>query len=244
MNVLTAVIMLLILFFPSTPTAASTDIELPEEFSQSDFEDLSRQVGIAISYAPLAPAEPLGILGFDVGMEVTAVDIDQDESFWTDAIAVDETPPSYLVIPKIHAQKGLPLGFDVGLEYAKAPGTNIGLIGGELKWAFVKGGTAVPALALRGSYTQLLGVDDFDLITYGADLSISKGFAFLTPYAGVGQIWISSREKSDVINLDKENLSLTKGFIGLKLTLFVFSFVAEADFAEVPLYHLRANLSL
>lgn len=243
MNVLTAVVILLILFFPSTPTIASTDIELPEEgFIQSDFEDLSRQVGIAISYAPLAPAEPLGILGFDVGMEVTAVDIDQDESFWTNA--VDETPPSYLIIPKIHAQKGLPLGFDVGLEYAKAPGTNIGLIGGELKWAFVKGGTAVPALALRGSYTQLLGVDDLDLITYGADLSISKGFGFLTPYAGVGQIWISSKEKTDTVDLDKENLSLTKGFIGLKLTLFVFSFVAEADFSEVPLYHLRANLSL
>lgn len=242
MNMLTALILLLILFFPSAPTAASADIELPKNFIQSDFEDLSRQIGIAISYAPLAPAEPLGILGFDVGMEVTAVDIDQGESFWTRA--VDETPPSYLVIPKIHAQKGLPFGFDVGLEYAKAPRTNIGLIGGELKWAFIKGGMTIPSVALRGSYTQLLGVEDFDLVTYGADLSISKGFAFLTPYAGVGQIWISSREKSDVINLDKENLSLTKGFIGLKVTIFVFSFVAEADFAEIPLYSFRANLSL
>ena len=242
MNALTALIISLILFFPCTPTTASTDIELQEGFSPSDFEDLSRQAGIAISYAPLAPAEPLGILGFDVGIEVTAVGIDQDESFWTEA--VDETPPSYLIIPKIHAQKGLPFGFDVGLEYAKAPGTNIGLIGGELKWAFIKGGMAIPSVALRGSYTQLLGVDDLDLITYGADLSISKGFGFLTPYAGVGQIWISSKEKTDTVDLDKENLSLTKGFIGLKLTLFVFSFVAEAGFAEVPLYHLRANLSL
>ena len=242
MNALTALIISLILFFPCSPTTASTDIELQEGFIQSEFEDLSRQAGIAISYAPLAPAEPLGILGFDVGIEVTAVDIDQDESFWTEA--VDETPPSYLIIPKIHAQKGLPFGFDVGLEYAKAPGTNIGLIGGELKWAFIKGGMAIPSVALRGSYTQLLGVDDLDLITYGADLSISKGFGFLTPYAGVGQIWISSKEKTDTVDLDKENLSLTKGFIGLKLTLFVFSFVAEADFAEVPLYHLRANLSL
>ena len=242
MNALTALIISLILFFPCTPTTASTDIELPEDFIQSEFEDLSRQAGIAISYAPLAPAEPLGILGFDVGIEVTAVDIDQDESFWTEA--VDETPPSYLIIPKIHAQKGLPFGFDVGLEYAEAPGTNIGLIGGELKWAFIKGGMAIPSVALRGSYTQLLGVDDLDLTTYGADLSISKGFGFLTPYAGVGQIWISSKEKTDTVDLDKENLSLTKGFIGLKLTLFVFSFVAEAGFAEVPLYHLRANLSL
>ena len=243
MNALTALIILLILFFPTTSTAAGTEIKLPEEgFFQSDFEDLSRQIGIAISYAPLAPAEPLGIIGFDVGIEVTAVDIDQDESFWTSAVG--ETPPSYLVIPKIHAQKGLPFGFDVGLEYAKAPGTNIGFIGGELKWAFIKGGMAIPSVALRGSYTQLLGVDDLDLKTYGVDLSISKGFGFLTPYAGVGQIWISSREKSDVINLDKENPSLTKGFIGLKVTIFVFSFVAEADFAEIPLYHLRANLSL
>ena len=240
MHMLTmAAVVALSLFFQSASEAVGSEIELPSDFSQSQLEDLGRQFGTAISYTPLAPAEPLGILGFDVGLEVTMVDIDQDEDFWADT---DDDLPNYLLFPKIHVQKGLPLGFDVGLLYAKSPGTNIGLLGGELKWAFVKGGIAFPAIALRGSYTQLVGVDDLDLATYGIDLSISKGFAFLTPYAGIGQIWIQAEEKAD-IGLDEEDLNLTKGFIGLKLTLLLFSFVVEADFAEVPLYSLRANLS-
>ena len=36
----------------------------------------------------------------------------------------------------------------------------------------------MPAVALRGSYTKLLGVSDMDLNTYGLDLSASKGIAF------------------------------------------------------------------
>ncbi len=228
----------------SSPVFAANDITLPSGFTQSEFDDLSRQVGLAISYTPLAPAAPLGLLGFDIGVEVTAVRIDAKEDFWEKAIG-GETPPSYLVFPKIHAQKGLPLGFDVGLIYAKAPGTNVGLVGGELKWAVLKGTLVTPAVAIRGDYTKLVGVDDIEMSVYGADISISKGFAFITPYAGIGQVWISSEEKSDLItpNLDKASLSETKGFVGVKFSLFVISFVAEAGFSKVPSYSGRLNLS-
>ena len=232
----------LVMAFSST-VFAGTDITLPSTFLQSEFDDLSRQLGLAISYTPLAPAAPLGLLGFDVGVEATAVRIDAKESFWIDAVG--KKPPSYLVFPKVHAQKGLPLGIDVGLSYAKAPGTNIGLLGGELKWAILKGTLVTPAVAIRGNYTELVGVDDIDLKVYGADISVSKGFAFITPYAGIGEVWISSQEKSDLItpNLKKASLNETKGFLGVKLSFFVISFVAEADFSKVPSYSGRLNVS-
>ncbi|HLF87840.1 MAG TPA: hypothetical protein VI451_02765 [Anaerolineales bacterium] len=224
------------------PAFAGSDISLKDfPQSQSAFENLSRQVGLAISYTPLAPAAPLGLLGFDIGVEATAVNIDADENFWNDAVG--EKPPSFLIFPKVHAQKGLPLGFDVGLVYAKAPGTNIGLVGGELKWAVLKGTLVTPAVAIRGDYTKLVGVDDIEMSVYGADISISKGFAFVTPYAGIGQVWISSEEKSNFVTLDKASLSETKGFVGVKFSLFVISFVAEADFSRVPSYSGRLNIS-
>jgi len=225
----------------SSPVLAATDIKLPNTFTQSEFDDLSRQVGLAISYNPLSPAASLGLLGFDIGVEATAVHIDSNKSFWTDAVG--KTPPSYLVFPKIHAQKGLPLGIDVGLSYAKVPGTNIGLMGGELKWAVLEGTSVMPAVAIRGDYTKLVGVNDINLSDYGADISISKGFLFVTPYAGVGEVWISSKEKSDLIDLKSASLSETKGFVGVKLSLFIISFVAEADFSKVPSYSGRMNLS-
>jgi hypothetical protein len=226
----------------SSPVIAGNDITLPSTFLQSEFDDLSRQVGLAISYTPLAPAAPLGLLGFDVGVEATAVHIDAKEQFWRDAVGGNK-PPSYLLFPKIHAQKGLPLGFDVGVTYAKAPGTNIGLVGGELKWAILKGTLVTPAVAIRGDYTKLVGVNDIDMSVYGADISISKGFAFVTPYAGIGEVWISSKETSDLIDLKQADLKETKGFLGVKFSFFVISFVAEADFSKVPSYSGRFNLS-
>lgn len=221
--------------------AAGNDLVIPSVgYVQQEFKDLSETIGILISYKPLAPAEPLGILGFDFGVEVTAVDVDQDASFLTEAI-LDTNPPSYFVFPKLHAQKGLPFAVDVGLIYAKVQSSNISLIGGEVKWAILKGSVATPALALRGSYTTLLGVDSLDLSTYGIDLSMSKGFAFLTPYVGVGQVWIQS--EPNVPGLSDENLSRTKGFAGLKVKLLLLSLVAEAELSDIISYTFRANFS-
>jgi hypothetical protein len=239
---LTAATIVSLLTAFSSPVFAGNDITLPSTFLQSEFDDLSRQVGLAISYTPLAPAAPLGLLGFDVGVEATVVRIDAKEDFWKEAVS-DQTPPGYLVFPKVHAQKGLPLGFDVGLTYANATGTNIGLVGGELKWAILKGTLVTPAVAIRGNYTELVGVDDMDMKVYGADISVSKGFAFVTPYAGIGEVWISSEEKSDLVNLKKASSNETKGFLGVKLSFFVISFVAEADISKVPSYSGRLNVS-
>jgi hypothetical protein len=218
--------------------AAKYDITIPPGYAQSQFHDFSEQLGLALAYRALAPAEPLGLLGFDVGVEITAVKIDKNESFWT---AVNPDLPSYLGFPKLHAQKGLPFGIDVGLVYTKLPSSNIGMIGGEVKWAILKGTLATPALAIRGSYTTLTGVDQLDLSTYGADVSVSKGIAFVTPYLGVGQVWIKS--STDAVPLQDESISAMRTFVGAKLSLLLLSFAAEVDFSKVPSYSFRAGLS-
>jgi|GEM_PF-117551 len=232
------------LSFHVMPASASNlDINLRQAgtLTQSEFRDFSEEAGLAVSYLPLSPAESLGIVGIDIGIEVTAADIREDQSFWT-KLTHNNNPPSLMILPKLHVQKGLPFGFDVGAVYSKVPQSNISMVGGELKWAFISGNAAVPAVAIRGSYTKLLGVSDLDLQTIGADLSISKGFAFITPYAGVGEVWIISKEKVSTLNLDSENLSLTKGFIGVKISLLIVNFVAEADFSKIPLYSARINI--
>ena len=221
--------------------AAKYDIAIPSTtaYLQGQFHDLSEQLGLAIAYRALAPAEPLGLLGFDVGVEITASKIDRNESFWTKVMP--STPPGYLPFPKLHAQKGLPFGIDVGLVYTKLPSSNIGMVGGEIKWAILKGTLATPALAIRGSYTTLTGVDQLDLSTYGADVSVSKGIAFVTPYLGVGQVWIKS--STDAVPLQDESISATRTFVGAKLSLLLLSFAAEVDFSKVPSYSFRAGLS-
>lgn len=220
-------------------SAGELDIEFNRGLLQSTFKDFSEEIGLAISYLPMAPAEPLGVLGFDIGVEVTAINI--DDGLW-DNVIVDDDIPGTVVLPRVHLQKGLPFGFDIGASYTRVPSSNIKIIGGELKWAVVSGNAALPAIAIRGSYTTLSGVDDLDLETIGADISISKGIAFVTPYAGYGQVWIKSEENTAVLNLQKEEINVAKPFVGAKISLALINFVFEADFGDLPMYTARFNV--
>ncbi len=217
--------------------AGSADIKITPLTIQEEFKNLSKEVGLAISYLPLAPAESLGLLGFDVGIELTAADINQDKSFWTNVVS---SPPDYLLIPKLHVQKGLPFGIDLGAVYATVPQSNIEMMGAELKWAFISGNLVLPAIALRTSYTQLRGVSGLELTTLGANLSISKSFAFVTPYAGAGMTQVKSQATG--LPLAKERLDLSNLFVGVKISLLLINFVAEANFSDIPLYTGRFNI--
>ncbi|MEK7702708.1 MAG: hypothetical protein AAB317_01940 [Nitrospirota bacterium] len=229
-------------FLFSFQTAAHAgSLNLPSSnFAQKEFVDLSRELGLAISYVPAAPAEPLGIVGFDAGLEVTAVQISQDNPFWE---KVAPSAPSLLPLPKIHLQKGLPFGIDLGLVYSAVPQLDLSVMGAEIKYAVIAGNVALPAVAIRGAYTKLSGVDTLDLSTMSLDLSVSKGFTFITPYAGVGTVQVAAKEKAG-LGLKEVKENLTKGFAGVRISLAVINFVFEADFAEVPLYTLRVNVGL
>jgi len=233
---------LLFIATTSDVIAGSNDIQLNAGISKSEFKDLSSQVGLFISYIPLAPAEPLGILGFDIGVEVTGVKIDSGSSVWKNAVS-DSNPPDYIILPKLHAQKGLPFGIDVGAVFATVPGSNIKLYGGELKYAVLKGSIVTPAVAIRGSYTTLAGVDDIDLSTYGLDASVSKGFGPITPYGGVGQVWIRSSENVNSLDYDDVNTSATRLFVGTRISLLIISIALQADFSDINMYSAKAGIS-
>ena len=232
----------------AVPAFAKTDITLPPTFTQDDFKGLSRDLGLAISYMPLATAEPLGFPGFDIGIEATSVSIDNNSSYWSKISNVpgNDSIPSSLVLPKLHVQVGLPIiSIDLGLVYGQAPSTDIKYVGYEIKWSILKGGVAMPAIAVRGAYTTLSGINDIDISTKSADVEISKGFAMFTPYGGYGIVWIDSKETSadPTINLQDVNLTENKWFVGCKITFFpLMNMVAEADFAKVNSYSLRLNI--
>ena len=242
------IITILLVFIMAVPALAKTDITLPASFTQDDFKNLSRDLGLAISYVPLATAEPLGgvLPHIDLGVEATSTSIDNNASYWTKISNVpgNSSIPSSLVMPKIHLQVGLPIiPIDLGIVYAEVPSTDIKYTGYEVKWSILQGSTVSPAIALRGAYTTLTGVTDLDISTKSADLSISKGFAMFTPYAGYGMVWIESKEKSSVVTLTDESLTENKWFVGCKITFFpLMNMVAEADFAKVNSYSLRLNI--
>lgn len=215
---------LLLSCFCFTPTALAADITALGNLSQADFRILSEDLGSALSYKPLTPAEPLGISGFDVGVEVTSTSMSRSSAAWLQATG---STMSTVYVPKLHIAKGLPLDLDIAAFYSRIPSTNITLYGGELRYAVLSGGMAAPAVAIRGALTRLSGVTQLSLDTKSLDVSISKGFAIFTPYLGVGQVWTNSTPHAGTLAAEKFNQS--KVFGGLNMNFGVSNFVLEMD---------------
>lgn len=208
----------------------AANISTLQNLGQAEFKILSEDLGSALSYKPVTPAEPLGVTGFDIGMVVTSTDVKRSSQIWSTATGGGSTI-STLPIPKLHIAKGLPFNLDIAAFYSKVPTTNISLFGAELRYAILEGGVASPAVAIRGAMTKLNGVPQLSLDTKSLDISISKGFAMFTPYAGLGQVWVNS--KANVTGLGSVTLdeSFTQGkvFAGGNLNFGLFNMALEAD---------------
>src|SRR4030067_257704 len=137
------------------PASAADDIDQINQLIQADFLKLSEDLGAALSYKAVIPATPLGLTGFDLGVEGTATKL-QNRDAWDRASS--STAPDTLYVPRLHLHKGLPLGFDVGAFYTAVPGSNIKLWGAAGRYAIIGGGALTPALGLRGTYSKLSGV--------------------------------------------------------------------------------------
>ncbi|PKN72270.1 MAG: hypothetical protein CVU52_08010 [Deltaproteobacteria bacterium HGW-Deltaproteobacteria-10] len=229
-----------------TPVMAA-DVSFQSGMTQQMFQDFSKYAASALVYRAVGPAASLGITGFDIGVEVTATSVDSGKDYWKKAFQ-NQDAPSYILAPKLHVQKGLPFDIDAGLVYSKVPGTDIQYIGGELKYTAFKGGALWPAVAVRGSYSQVMGVEQLDFKTYGLELAASKGFGVglkVTPYASIGYHWISSTPKSlpAGIQLSSESFSLARYAVGAQFKIMLVTITAEADYVQVPSYTLRAGIT-
>lgn len=252
-----------VLDFQNTATFAGTAADPLTK--HKNFEKLVTDIGMMTSYRALAPAEPLKgsaiPFGFNIGVETSLSKIDKNKDYWVDAVKPEpyslfsNSPvSSSQYFTNVHAQLGLPV---IPLEFGLVYGTSqdidsLKYIGAEIKYAILDGTAATPALAVRGAYTAISGIDILDVSTYQADISISKGILMVTPYAGVGQVWIKGKCKDTAnpavpgdtaVTLQDVSVSETKGFVGAKIAFLpVMNLVLEGEFSTVNTYSVRLNV--
>ena len=207
--------------------------------SQTEVRAFSEDLASAIAYKGMIPAEPLGLTGFDLGVRAGATEVANREILRK--AAGGASIPNAVPWAGVHAVKGLPFGIDIGVQQIRLPDNGVRATGGEIRWAFVEGSTALPALALRVSGMSLSGVPQLRLRSLGADLSISKGFLFLTPYAGVGTTAVKSRAPGTALR--DESFEQGKVFAGVNLALGWVAVNLEVDkTGDATSYGLKAAL--
>jgi opacity protein-like surface antigen len=235
---------LLLLSLCTAPAfAAKIDFAIPTDFTANELEDMVKEAGTVIAYRGIAPAEPQGLTGFDIGVEASFFKV--DTALWDQVLDSNDTP-GYLPVPKLHVRKGLPFGIDLGASYAMVPSSNIKVVAGEIQYAILDGSVALPALSVRGHYSTLLGVDDLDLNTYGADAVVSKGFLMFTPYAGVGVLRSNGKYTGDIQelkdNLKDQSATTPRVFGGVQVAMALLRLTLDAEFSEIPVYTAKVSL--
>lgn len=213
---------LLAVLLSSLPSHAD-ELDNLDALSQQQFQLLAEDMVGVLGFRGLQPAEPYGTIGFDVGLDAGAVQLG-NEAVWRDAGADVSTLPYF----RISATKGLPFGFDVGGFVSSSPGASMRNMGAQLRYALVEGGVVSPAVGLRAAVTRMEGVDQLDYDTRSVDISISKGFGPLTPYAGYCRIWASAVPDANT-GLVAEDVADNRTFVGVRMTFVVLQLVLEAD---------------
>lgn len=224
----------------ATGGAHALEINTLNLLTQSEFRALSEDLGAALSYKALVPAESLGVIGFDIGVGVTATEL-QHRDVLAKA-AAGATVPKMLPVTSVRVVKGLPFGIDIGAALGRVPTTGATTTGGELRWAFVPGGVLTPALAVRVSYSQLSGIDQLKASSTGLDVSISKGFLFATPYLGIGSVTTRTQVTGTTL-LKSERFNQTRVFGGVNINLGLVNLAVEADkTGDATSYGVKAGL--
>jgi hypothetical protein len=209
----------------AAPLAQAADFNAIGSLTQTEFRAFSEDIASAISYKGLIPSEGLGITGFDLGVSLSGTELAHRDVLRK--AAGGASVPKAIPVAAVRAVKGLPFDVDIGVIQMNLPDTNVRATGGEIRWAFVAGNTVVPAVALRISGSSLSGVPNLKMRTLGGDISISKGFAFLTPYAGVGTV--ETRSQAPGTALATENFRQDKAFVGVNIALVPLALNIEAD---------------
>lgn len=216
---------------------------------QQAFRDLAREYGMMFAPVVLAPAETMGINGFQLNLQIGVHAINSDEDYWARGVD-DGDPDPVLTTMRFDVRKGLPYSFELGMNGTYLLESELWSFGGALKWALNEAVDAFPVdIAVRGSVNRVVGSSTLELTTAGFDLIIGKSFgaggvANIAPYIAYSPAWVIAR--SGVVDATPgdgtdpeasfvfaaETQVLHRFVIGTRFILGAFNFTPEVAVAQ------------
>jgi hypothetical protein len=148
------------------------------QISQPALDALAQDVGSVMGGGSFHQGKVLGFpLGFDVGIHVPVVKLDNNNTILKDDSSSVQALWSQLEI-------GLPAKINFIGRYGKFYDGNT--MGGGLKYGIIKSMVpAVPSISVSVLYNKLEH-DYFDMDTYSANAALSFDLPFIHPYIGLG----------------------------------------------------------
>lgn len=225
------------------PTSMTPCTNSPQP-DQGAFKDLAREYAMALSNKLMAPAETLGVNGFDLGIQFGLTNINEGKTYWQRGVE-DEEPPSLLVSTHIDFRKGLPYSFEVGATASYLFESEMFAYGGMVKFAPNEAIDKLPIdLAIKASVMRTVGSPQLKLTTVGIDGIISRSFgvagvANIAPYMAYSPVIVFARSgvvdstpgegnrPTDNFVFDGEDLVIHRFTLGTRFLFGAFNFTPE-----------------
>ncbi len=212
---------------------ASPFIELHPELTKEEFEQFAAELGSVLRFRQLGDTTPLGRGQVDVSVQFADASIDDSKAAWNNTIShptASQRISGSMSFPRIVARFGVSDRVDVGALGGFAPHANYGLLGVDSRIALLKQGPARPvSVSVRPSLTLLVAPSEALVGNAGVDLSVSRAFGAVSPYAGIAASTLGAVERSNRVNLDPVSAGATHAYAGVSYHWRPLTLSAEVE---------------
>jgi hypothetical protein len=209
------------------PTPASArQSDLRPGLTKEEFEAFTAELGSVLRFRQVGDTTALGKGKVELGVQFTNTPFDQSKSVWSTAHDVGRS----ISYPQVVARFGVSDRVDVGAWGAVDPQVKYGLVGVDTKIALLRQSDGRPvSVSVRPSIATLVYPSQVLIGTASVDLSVSRAFGPLSPYAGVAASTSGAVERSDLVDLDPVSAGRSLVFAGLSYRWRTLNLSAEVE---------------
>ncbi len=154
-------------------SAAAVAADVGQATSDDDVNQAFDFLGKLNRASELEPAGSRGSIGLGLGAGMTRQTLPEGNAVLAAQLSNAELGQengtgAAVAIPRLWLVKGLPLPLDVGFSGGSERGAGLTQATGYLQWTVYES-LGMPALAVRGSYGRLYGLEDLNLATEGVE---------------------------------------------------------------------------
>lgn len=222
---------------------SSCFFDLHPELTQDQFREFTAELGSIMRFRQLGDPATLGKGHLDVSLQYASASIDDAKGAWNNTMshpAADHYLAESIAFPRIVARFGVSDRVDVGAWGGVDAHSNYGLIGADTTIAVLRQGPTRPvSVSIRPSVTSLVGPSEVWVANASVDLSVSRAFGRLSPYAGVAASSSLGVERSDEVDLDPATAQNGLAYAGLSYRWRALVLSGEVEKGELVSYAFR-----
>lgn len=208
------------------PAPAYAQQVLNTTLTNEDLAARASEFGSVLRFRQLGDTATLPKGRVDLGVQFASAPIDTTSQTWN--------------VTRFVGRFGVSNRVDMGVWAGYNSQASDGMAGVDVKIALLTQGPKMPvSLAVRPSFSSTLGVGDIYAASVGADVSVSRAFGALAPYAGVAATSSLATERLQGIDYERQTDNGTLGYVGLAYTWRSLIAAAELEKGTKVAYAVR-----